>query len=317
MDDVGQLVAQENLEPVVVVAQLVVAVGRHRAHVHERVGQRGGEAVGVVVHVGEHDLHAARAHAVPPLVRGEDLGGQRRRLPRHGLEALVVVHRHPLRGQGPEAKARGKARGGRAPWPRGRQDGQDPDAHQSVRQARAGPKHGGRRVARRCTIAALWHHGGPAMPLTRRRLLQLSSAATLGAAVPARAAAPESLPAAIAELNPMTEGVSAIGPDERKVRIARAQKLMAEEGLDAVVLASGTSLAYLTGAEWGLSERFFGAVLLREGEPAWVTPAFEKERALQQIHFGRDVRAWEEHESPYALVAGILRDGKAAGRIGI
>src|SRR6185295_10895425 len=161
------------------------------------------------------------------------------------------------------------------------------------------------------------------MPVTRRRLLQLSSAAALGSlgsdsvAGPAGAAPPDAVPEPIAELKPMTDGVSPIGLDERKARIARAQALMAEQSLDAVLLASGTSLAYFTGAEWGLSERFFGAVLTREGEPAWVTPAFEKERALEQIRIGGDVRAWEEHESPYALLAGILRDRKASGRIGI
>jgi Xaa-Pro dipeptidase len=59
-------------------------------------------------------------------------------------------------------------------------------------------------------------------------------------------------------------------------------------------------------------------VLTREGDPAWVTPAFEKARALEQIQIGTDVRAWEEHESPSALVAAILRDRKiAAGRIGM
>src|SRR5207244_12342051 len=110
-------------------------------------------------------------------------------------------------------------------------------------------------------------------------------------------------------------GVSPISLDEHKARMARAQKLMAEEELDAVLLASGASLAYFTGAEWGISERFFGAVLPRAGEPAWVTPAFEKARALEQIRIGSDVRAWEEHESPYALVAGILRD-RQAGRVG-
>jgi len=154
------------------------------------------------------------------------------------------------------------------------------------------------------------------MPVTRRRLLQLSGPAALGAAARSDAASPE-VPAPIAELKPMTEGVSPITVDERKARLARAQKLMADEALDAVVLASGTSLNYFTGAEWGLSERFFGAVLTREEEPAWVTPAFEKERALEQIRIGTDVRAWEEDESPYALMAGILRDRKAAGRVGI
>ena len=159
------------------------------------------------------------------------------------------------------------------------------------------------------------------MTLTRRQVLQLSGAAAVGAAATGAAplpAAPSSpLPVPIAALKPMTSGVSPISLDERKARLARAQKLMAEEGLDAVVLASGTSLAYFTGAEWGLSERFFGAVLTREGDPAWVTPAFEKNRALEQIQLGSDVRAWEEHESPSALVAGILRDRQATGRVGI
>jgi Xaa-Pro dipeptidase len=163
--------------------------------------------------------------------------------------------------------------------------------------------------------------------MTRRRLLQLSGAAVFrplgseslagAAATPAGAAPGEAVPPPIAELKPMTEGVSPISLDEHKARLARAQKLMAEDELDAVVLASGTSLTYFTGAEWGISERFFGAVLTREGPPAWVTPAFEKGRALEQIRIGSDVRAWEEHESPYALVAGILRDRKAAGRIGM
>src|SRR5262249_28495960 len=56
----------------------------------------------------------------------------------------------------------------------------------------------------------------------------------------------------------------------------------------------------------------------REGDPGWVTPAFEKERALEQIKHGTDVRAWEEDHSPSDLVAGLLKDRKAAtGRVGI
>ena len=91
---------------------------------------------------------------------------------------------------------------------------------------------------------------------------------------------------------------------------------MAETGLEALVMASGTSLVYFTGAEWGLSERFFGAVLFREGEPAWVVPAFEKARGLEQIRMGTDVRVWEEDESPSALVASLLRE-KGVTRVGI
>jgi Xaa-Pro dipeptidase len=158
------------------------------------------------------------------------------------------------------------------------------------------------------------------LAFSRREWIQATAGLAIGSTFlpeAVQAEAPE-LPAPIAALKPMTEGVSPIGADERKARLGRAQRLMADAGLDAIVMASGSSLGYFTGAEWGISERFFGAVLTRDGDPAWVTPAFEKQRALEQIQHGTDVRAWEEHESPYALVAGILRDRNVAGgRIGI
>jgi len=156
------------------------------------------------------------------------------------------------------------------------------------------------------------------MSLSRRQWLGFSGLSALGLTARAEGAATEELPAPISALKSMTEGVVPISVEERKARIARAQALMAAEGLDALVLDSGTSLVYFTGAEWGDSERFFGAVLTREGDPAWVTPAFEKARGLEQVKVGSDVRAWEEDESPYALVAAILRDRKAAaGRVGV
>jgi Xaa-Pro aminopeptidase len=157
-----------------------------------------------------------------------------------------------------------------------------------------------------------------AMSLSRRHLLQLTAPLALGAIPRASSADEGEVPAPIAALRPRLDGVEPISLDERRARLARAQKLMAETGLDAIVVASGSSLDYFSGATWGLSERFFGMVLTREGDPAWVTPAFEKARALEQIQIGTDVRAWEEHESPSDLVASILRDRKVVGgRIGM
>ena len=160
------------------------------------------------------------------------------------------------------------------------------------------------------------------MTLSRRELVHLSLASAAGALVPRTSAAQSPAPAgdtppAIDALRPLTDGVTPITLDEHRKRLARAQALMRGENLDAIVLASGSGLDYFTGAEWGLSERFFGAVITREGDPAWVTPAFEKARALEQIQIGTDVRAWEEHESPSALVASILRERGATGRVGI
>jgi Xaa-Pro dipeptidase len=158
------------------------------------------------------------------------------------------------------------------------------------------------------------------MTSTRRDLLRasLAAGASLGLGTPPADADAPDVPAPIAALTPYLSGVSPITTEERRGRIARAQALMASEGLQAIVFAPGTGLTYFTGAEWGESERFFGAVLAREGDPAWVAPAFEKERALEQIVIGRDVRVWEEDESPFALLAAILKErGAATGTIGV
>ena len=41
-------------------------------------------------------------------------------------------------------------------------------------------------------------------------------------------------------------------------------------------------------------------------------PEFEVERLRELITVGNYVRTWQEHESPYALMAGILR-GRLTG----
>src|SRR5689334_18201624 len=106
---------------------------------------------------------------------------------------------------------------------------------------------------------------------------------------------PESAPA------PITD-------DERRARIEKARRLMTENGIAAMFLEGGTSMFYFTGVRWGNSERTFGVVIPAKGELAWVTPAFEEERARELIKFSNDVRVWQEDESPYEVIAGILRD---------
>jgi Xaa-Pro dipeptidase len=93
---------------------------------------------------------------------------------------------------------------------------------------------------------------------------------------------------------------------------------MAANGIGAIFLEGGSSMFYFTGVRWGNSERTFGVVIPAKGELAWVTPAFEEQRARELIKFSNDVRTWQEDESPYKLIAGILRDrGVATGTIGM
>ncbi len=136
----------------------------------------------------------------------------------------------------------------------------------------------------------------------------------------ARAASEDmaAVPASIRALKPMTGDVVPITDAERLARIEKARRLMADNGIAAVVLEPGSSMFYFTGVEWWPSERTFALVLPARGEAAWVTPKFEEARARELIRFGNDVRAWEEDENPYRVIAGILADrGVASGRVGV
>lgn len=125
------------------------------------------------------------------------------------------------------------------------------------------------------------------------------------------------LPEAVRNLQPATQNPPSITDDERRARIEKARKLLRDNGMAAMFLESGSSMFYYTGVRWGLSERLFGVVIPADGELAYVTPAFEEERARELTKFSNDVRIWQEDESPYAVVANILRDrGIATGKVG-
>jgi Xaa-Pro dipeptidase len=139
---------------------------------------------------------------------------------------------------------------------------------------------------------------------------------------PAQADIP--LPPSIAALTSMRDQARPITSEERRTRIEQARRLMAQHKIDAVILSGGTSLVYFTNIRWGGGERLFACAIPVKGEPFFVCPSFEEERAREQIALGpfgggrAHVRTWNEDESPYALVANGLKErGAATGTIGI
>ena len=169
------------------------------------------------------------------------------------------------------------------------------------------------------------------MITTRRTFLQTGATAGLAVGVAGCSNSPETAQAqtqsgtppsgphpAIAALKPMTADVKPITREERVERVQKAQRLMAENKLSAIFLEGGSSMFYFTGVRWGLSERPFVAVIPAKGDIAWVCPGFEEERARELVAKDAEVRVWQEDESPYRQIAGILRDrGAASGRIGV
>lgn len=130
----------------------------------------------------------------------------------------------------------------------------------------------------------------------------------------------QNLPLAIRNLKPFSARAVPISVEERKQRIVKAQSLMNEHKIDAIFLEGTVSSFYFTGMRWGQSERTFGVVIPASGAIAYVCPKFEEDRAMELINpvFGSEVRCWEEHESPYALIAGIVKDrGVKHKRIGM
>lgn len=151
------------------------------------------------------------------------------------------------------------------------------------------------------------------MNINKRDFLKMTGVAGLATTLPVTATAAPST-----ELKSMTGAAKPISVAERQSRVAKAQRLMARNNIDAVLIEAGTALNYFTGVRWWRSERFTGVVIPREGEIAFVTPYFEEPSVRESMSFGDDVRTWHEHENPYDLVAGILADrGLKGGTLGI
>lgn len=148
------------------------------------------------------------------------------------------------------------------------------------------------------------------MTFNRRNFLKIASLAP-GLAIPSLSFAnsqEKDLPKALKGLKPMTADIVPISREERLGRIAKAQSLMIANKVDALFLEPGTSMAYFLDFDFFLSERMVAAVIPAKGEIAYVCPKFEEDKVTELVKFGSDIRTWEEHESPYQVVAGILKD---------
>jgi Xaa-Pro dipeptidase len=119
-------------------------------------------------------------------------------------------------------------------------------------------------------------------------------------------------------LQNMVADVKPLTAEDYAARLEKARRLIAANKMAALFLEGGTNLVYFTKVNWWRSERTFGALISPQRDPVWVCPAFERQRAEELIPQGQEIRTWEEHESPYALIGTVMKDlGAAGGRLGL
>ncbi len=85
-------------------------------------------------------------------------------------------------------------------------------------------------------------------------------------------------------------------------RVDRARLLMAERGIDGMLLSVGADLPYFTGYEAMATERLTMLVLPVEGDPVLFIPELEAPRVDYRDGMF-EVRPWSETEDPIGLVA--------------
>lgn len=153
------------------------------------------------------------------------------------------------------------------------------------------------------------------MKLSKRDFLKASAiGASALALVPGFTAMPAKAQENAAAGQPSFPPLPPISSEERQTRVAKAQQLMQQAGIGALLLEPGSSMLYFTGISWWRSERLTAVVIPAEGEIGVVTPFFEEPSVRESLAFGDDVRTWNENENPLVLVNSILADRGALGK---
>ncbi len=153
------------------------------------------------------------------------------------------------------------------------------------------------------------------MPIRRKDFLRLSAAAAvtgMATGFPSCKEKEEKKPVKTpmaAGLKSMVTDLQPVSGKERESRIEKAQRLLKENGMAALILDAGTtSLQYFTGISWWPSERPMVAVIPQRGDPAYVCPGFEEARLRELIKIGKRVYVWQEDESPYRQILNAVQD---------
>lgn len=149
------------------------------------------------------------------------------------------------------------------------------------------------------------------MKVDRRTLLKAGSSGLTLAAMGCATTPPA--PSPFTTLHGFTKDAVPLTPKHHAQHLARAQVLMREAGLSALVVEAGRTLWYLSGVAWWPSERPFLLIVPAEGTPRWIAPAFEALRAKESIgEADAELLLWQEDEDPYALAKKAIGEGRAA-----
>ena len=155
------------------------------------------------------------------------------------------------------------------------------------------------------------------MHISKRDFLKASGASLVAISVASRASEQQLLvtPPTL-ELKDITSDVTTISPAERRDRIAKAQQLMQQFNIAALILEPGAAMDYFSGIQWWRSERVTAVIIPRSGDIAIVCPFFEEPSIRESLAIGDDVRVWQEHESPFKLIKQVLVErGVAKGQL--
>ena len=162
------------------------------------------------------------------------------------------------------------------------------------------------------------------MAIKRREFINLTTKATIATGMFATLAAcknneqPSEEAPKETELKNMVNDIAPISTEERQQRVAKAQKLMNEQGIEALIIDSGTTLDYFTGIHWWPSERTMVAIIPSNGDVFYICPGFEEDRLRENVTIGNDILVWQEDESPFKLIVSSLNNkGITSGNIAL